>query len=117
VVLVRAVGIIKPITPENNWIFPDGISANQKQRLILAKEQNIIVTIENVGVCQGTFKLPYFTRGPEKRALTLGALTSVHVRPFDALLFARHLSQHLQDQSKLSRPIISQQLLIIRLKT
>jgi hypothetical protein len=51
-------------------------------------------------------KVPYFTRGTEKRALTLGALASVHEHPFDVLLSARNLSQHLPERSKLSRPII-----------
>jgi hypothetical protein len=38
--------------------------------------------------------------------LTLGALALVHEHPFDVLLSARNLSQHLPEQSKLSRPII-----------
>jgi hypothetical protein len=38
--------------------------------------------------------------------LTLGALALVHELPFDVLLSARNLSQHLPEQSKLSRPIV-----------
>jgi hypothetical protein len=102
VVLVNAVGVIKSITPGHNWIVPDRINANQNQRKISAKEQTVIVTLNKV-FAKG-LKVPHFTRGTEKRALTLGAL-AFHERPFVVLLSARNLSQHMPERSKLSRPI------------
>jgi hypothetical protein len=45
VVSVSAIGVIKSITPGNNWIVPDRISANQNQRKISAKEQTVINVI------------------------------------------------------------------------
>jgi hypothetical protein len=47
-VSVTAVGIVESIAPGNNWIVPDGIRTNQKQRKILAKEQTVIATLKNV---------------------------------------------------------------------
>jgi hypothetical protein len=47
-VSVYAVGIIKPSMPGNNWIVSDGVSANQKQRKISAKEQTVIIMLKNV---------------------------------------------------------------------
>jgi hypothetical protein len=60
-VSVSAVGVIKSITPGNNWIVPDRISANQNQCKILAKEQTIIIMLHKV-FAKG-LKVPHFTCG------------------------------------------------------
>jgi hypothetical protein len=101
-VSVSAIGVIKSITPGDNWIVPVGISdANQKQRKISSKEQTLLVTLKQVFAAG--LKVPYFTRGTEKRGLTLGALAQVHHEEFAVLLSARNLSEHLPKRSKHSK--------------
>ena len=103
-VSVCAVGVIKSITPGTNWIVPDGLATNQKQRRLSQKEQTLIVTLQKVYAAG--LKIPYVTRCDDRRGVTLGDLASVHSGPFDVLLSARNLSKHLPDRSKLSAPIL-----------
>jgi hypothetical protein len=102
-VSVSAIGVIKSITPGDNWIVPAGISANQNQRKISSKEQTVIVTLKQVFAAG--LKVPYFTRGAEKRGLTLGALAEVHDEEFAVLLSARNLSEHVPKRSKHSKSL------------
>jgi hypothetical protein len=78
----------------SDWSIADLQSANAfstSQRVYAAMD--VIVTLKKVFAAG--LKVPYFTRGAEKRGLTLGALAEVHAEEFAVLLSARNLSEHL----------------------